>query len=257
MTDVATPPVAGTRHNPAPLRDENRITPLRLHAPPATLLALHSVAGSPPEISTFLSFPGVKKPSHLLSGDQKGQFARSVPGNSFSSPVSSARNQSWILPPVAALKASHFPSGDTATCPKLVFSGGRMEVLKTRESIDGWRLKYDQAKTNAITPSNEAAASNSFSRLSRLVCAGILPARASLNCDPDGVVKASNANPRSLADWNRCPGRFSKHLRTSFSSCGLTFVFVSPSSGGSSLRIAFITSMVETPQKARCPLSIS
>jgi hypothetical protein len=42
-----------------------------------------------------------------------------------------------------------------------------------------------------------------------------------------------------------------------FSIDGLTFALVSPNSGGSSFKIAFITSIADSPPNGRLPMSIS
>jgi hypothetical protein len=44
------------------------------------------------------------------------------------------------------------------------------------------------------------------------------------------VISALSANARSLADWNRCPGCFSRHRAT-----------IRPSSGGASVPLADIS----------------
>src|SRR5262245_1275255 len=92
-----------------------------------------------------------------LSGDQKGKCAPCVPASGFASVESSARTQSCTLPSVAAVKASHFPSGDKAMWSKLDFPGGRMEnFIPLASLVIGWRVKY--AQVNPSNPSNSAAA---------------------------------------------------------------------------------------------------
>ena len=62
------------------------------------------------------------------------------------------------------------------------------------------------------------------------------------------------ANARSAADWNLRAGSFSRQRRTIRPSAGGT---EAGSSGGSSFKMAFITSTDESPAKARLPQSIS
>src|SRR5262245_21650018 len=108
------PPVAGTRDMPPPPNAEKRITPSWFHEPPVPTPTSQSVAGRPPLTSTFFNLPPAKKPMKRLSGDQKGWVAPSAPSNGLASEDASARTQSCTLVPVAAVKASQFPSGETA-----------------------------------------------------------------------------------------------------------------------------------------------
>src|SRR5262245_55729540 len=124
-----------------------------------------------------------------LSGDQKGKIAPCVPASGLASVESSARTQSCTLPPVAAVKARYRPSGDTAIWPKLDFSGGRMEVLKTRASEASRRVKCAHANPN--TPSNNAAAKIQASRAWSNKRDGLAPA-ASVRA-PDDTDNASSA----------------------------------------------------------------
>src|SRR5215475_12043129 len=153
---IGAPPLAGTRDMPPPLKDEKRITPSRFHAPPVPTPTSQSVAGRPPLTSTFFNLPLAKKPMKRLSGDQKGWVAPSAPSIGLASEEASERTQSCTLLPVAAVKASQFPSGETAVWPKLVFSDGRMENFMTCASGVGWRVKY--ADANPSIPSNNTAA---------------------------------------------------------------------------------------------------
>src|SRR5262249_36752693 len=144
------------------------------------------------------------------------------------------------------------------------FSGGRMEALKTRSSEADWRVKYAHANPNVDSDNNAAAAHASHSRrgardLSPL--SGVAGEAVLSKCDPgrppDEAPNASSANARSLADWKRRSGFFSKHRLTIFSSCGVTFPFVSLSSGGSSFRIEARQSLGVAPVKGARPASIS
>src|SRR5262245_43926942 len=72
-----------------------------------------------------------------------------------------------------------------------------------------------------------------------------------------GIVEASSAKLRSLADWNRCSGFFSKQRRTILDSTGETFELVSVRSGGSTVKIEFMTSTADSPENGRSPQSIS
>src|SRR5215468_52619 len=98
-TMVVSPPDAGTLIKPTPPRNENRITPLRLHDAPVATRESHSVIGVPPEASVFLSLPFAKKAINRLSGDQVGYIAPSVLGSGRASLESSGRTHSCTLPP--------------------------------------------------------------------------------------------------------------------------------------------------------------
>ena len=74
---------------------------------------------------------------------------------------------------------------------------------------------------------------------------------------PVSEVRLSSAKARSPADWKRCSGAFSRQRRTMRSRPGGTFWFVRERSGGSSRRIAVMTSALESPPNAFRPASIS
>src|SRR5262245_6970860 len=126
----------------------------------------------------------------------------------------------------------------------------------------GWRAKYAQVNPNVTSDNTAATAQATHSQRNPRdvsICSGAPGKAAASNCDssrgPDGVDKASSAKQRSLADWKRCSGFFSKQRRTILSKAGLIFAFISLSSGGISFKIAFITSIADSPPKVRPPLS--
>src|SRR5579884_1198824 len=65
---------------------------------PRNRLASQMVAGDPPDASTFLSCPPLKNPMNLLSGDQKGEAAPSVPCKGCAMGESSGRTHKAVLP---------------------------------------------------------------------------------------------------------------------------------------------------------------
>src|SRR5687767_1080156 len=73
----------------------------------------------------------------------------------------------------------------------------------------------------------------------------------------DPVDSVSRAKARSLADWKRRSGVFSRQRRTIRSREGEIAIAVVSRSGGSLVRIAVIVSAAVSPLKARTPLSIS
>src|SRR5215813_6610063 len=94
-----------------------------------------------------------------LSGDQKGYVAPSVPASAPASVESRLCTQSWTLPPVAAVKASHRPSGEIATSSKLDFSGGKRQSFSTRALASvGWRRYLIVKGSDASRPSKQMPA---------------------------------------------------------------------------------------------------
>ena len=99
------PPEAGTRRNPSGA--PKRMTPSRLQAPPTEPLpsvgASHTTSGAPPAMSTRFSFPPAMNAIDLLSGDQNGKLAPSVPGSERAVSESSGRshNVGWAEPAAA------------------------------------------------------------------------------------------------------------------------------------------------------------
>ena len=90
--------------------------------------------GSPPSRSRRFSAPSAKKPMERLSGDQKGAFAPSVPGNMVAEVVDSGRNQSRCTPAFSATNASCRPSGESAKSAGSLVSG---VLISTRVSSGG------------------------------------------------------------------------------------------------------------------------
>src|SRR5258708_1745471 len=69
-----------------------------------------------------------------------------------------------------------------------------------------------------------------------------------------GADNASNAKPKSCAEWKRRSGFFSRQRRTILSSDGLTFGFDSLNSSGSSLRMAVIFAAIVSPPNPPPPV---
>ena len=75
---------------------------------------LARVFTEPPSTSIRLSVPSAKKPIDLLSGDQNGASAPSVPGRVRGDSDRSDRTRSWLSGPEKLTKATVSPSGDIA-----------------------------------------------------------------------------------------------------------------------------------------------
>ena len=81
VAGIAVPPDAGTRWSGPLSLGEKTITPSGLQLPPCPMGAFASVSGGPPAASIVLSLPPAKNPMDLLSGDQNGNLAFSVPAS--------------------------------------------------------------------------------------------------------------------------------------------------------------------------------
>src|SRR5262249_15243228 len=94
IATVTGPPVAGTRQMGSLARPSNKITPWLDQVPSAPPGCVASSCGGPPAIATFFSCGPAKNPKYLLSGDQNGRNAPSVPSSSRTANESTARTQS-------------------------------------------------------------------------------------------------------------------------------------------------------------------
>src|SRR6266850_1512350 len=92
----------------------NRMTPSAFQVPPRPPLAAVKVCGAPPPMSSRFSAPPAKKPTDLLSGDQKGKVEPSVPDNGCAVVDASDRSQRREAPLPEATKTIWRPSGDRA-----------------------------------------------------------------------------------------------------------------------------------------------
>src|SRR5712691_13454804 len=93
VTAVGWPPEEETRARAPVASGANTITPSRFHVPPSPAGASQSVCDGPPDTSILLSLPCAKKAMDLLSGDQNGRTAPSVPVKGRASGASSERTQ--------------------------------------------------------------------------------------------------------------------------------------------------------------------
>src|SRR5438874_2499402 len=78
-TATGSPPEADTlKIGDAPV-GVNKMMPSAFHDPPRPPAAFANVCGAPPAISARFSFESAKNPTDVLSGDQNGYDAPSVP----------------------------------------------------------------------------------------------------------------------------------------------------------------------------------
>src|SRR6476646_995094 len=112
----------------------------------------------------------------------------------------------------------------------------------------------NQMATAANTDAAAIAHGNQAMRRETSTAGGLCTAAA---LDVDVVDNVSSANARSVADWNRRSGFFSRQRRTIRSTPGEIESFVVSSSGGSFVRIAVIVSAAVSALNARSPPSIS
>src|SRR5713101_7925891 len=110
------PPETETRRKLKPSAPK-MIWPSLVHAPPQPRFASQITRGVPPARSTRCSLPGEKNAMDLLSGDQNGYAAPSVPGINRATVPSSGLSQSAVTPFAVATNAVVRPSGDKALPP--------------------------------------------------------------------------------------------------------------------------------------------
>ena len=166
--------------------------------------------------------------------------------------------QSLICMPSASSVASPVWFAKTATT---TFSGSRPLVVAT-----GLLAIRGQSQMTAIVAraTTASAATPASSRLWRRVRAGGAAGAAddatagSVAVTGTGaVVDARRANARSLADWNRCPGCFSRQRATVRPSSGGASVPPADSSATGAVRMAVSVSVTVAAANARRPVTIS
>src|SRR3954465_5271088 len=136
VAGVELPPKADTFDSAARKSGEYKMTSPGPHDPPRPTAASQIAIPGPWAASTFLSFPSEKYAIILLSGDQNGNVAFSVPASSMAFNESSGRTQRSLFPSMLATNASFLPSGETTTGPATspmnsnrAFEGGLMKAL--------------------------------------------------------------------------------------------------------------------------------
>ena len=75
------PPPSDTRKTPDVSLGAKAISPDGLQLAPQPVGASARMAGVPPAIGAFFSFPSAKNPTHFPSGEKNGRRAPSVPGS--------------------------------------------------------------------------------------------------------------------------------------------------------------------------------
>ena len=107
--------------------------PSTLHVPPPKgVVASHNTVGTPPDTSTFFSFPSAKKPTNRLSGDQNSDVAPSVPASGRADGESSSRIRIVNGPSARrATIATRRPSGETT---REVGSPALLEIARLQPS---------------------------------------------------------------------------------------------------------------------------
>ena len=108
------------------------------------------LSGGSPPTPTRLSLPFAKNPIDLLSGDQNGPTAPSVPPSRFAVSESSGRSQRNDVLPTTATNARYRPSGDSA-------SGFGPEPASCKEPNTGPRLIVAVSGTGMATRTSDAA----------------------------------------------------------------------------------------------------
>src|SRR5262249_7745376 len=135
-----------------------RITPSRLHEPPAGLLVPASISTEPPSISIRLRLLPAKNPMERLSGDQNGQEASSVPASGRAEIASSERSNNCDRPSVIATKTIFFPSGEIAS--DAGFAAGGVLISVRVSGASGAGRERRTATTTAMSVTNTSAGTN-------------------------------------------------------------------------------------------------
>src|SRR5262249_22117073 len=108
------PPKADTRNKPD-FTVPKRIEPSLSQDPPTDWSQI--ATGAPPARSIRCNLPRAEKAMALLSGDQKGNVAPSVPESSRAAVPSSGRTHKPVFPLADATYAAVLPSGEMARPP--------------------------------------------------------------------------------------------------------------------------------------------
>ncbi len=151
------PPFSETLANPPVNVGAKTMVPFEFHAPPRPSSASQRFWMDHPTVSSFFSFPGTKKATLRLSGDQNGYAAPSVSSTRLPRIACKGRIQRLGLSfPLCATYANIFPSGDNAiesTSGRLIPSPKSMDVRITCFVVCA--LSY------AIVPATAAKATSS------------------------------------------------------------------------------------------------
>ena len=116
---------------------EIKMTPSGPHAPPTAPEALTNVRDDPPSMSIRLSCPSAKNATDLLSGDQNGKRAPSVPGSTRGDTVLSGRSHKRDWPSDVAANVSVWPSGESANDAGSLVGGAAIWTYISRRAVAG------------------------------------------------------------------------------------------------------------------------
>jgi len=195
---------------------------------------------------------------NLLSGDQKGNPAPSVPANGWACRESIGRIHSEVFPSGPdATYASCLPSGEIANpdgapeSVKLELGAGWIEERITCLLSGAW-FQYRTPKTIAAAKEASASAIQYRSRLiirvgtDADICA----------CDTPSAIHRSSPG-KSDAVCHRCSNSFARHRRITWSSAGGVIGLMELIGAGSFSRIADATLNWLLPSNAFLPVNIS
>ena len=140
-----------------------RMTPSRPQEPSEPPGESQIFCAGPPETSIFLSFPSAKKPRNLLSGDQKGRVAPSVPASGWAASALSGRTQIRLFPDESvALNARYRPSGEIRGASIVVIPSGFAISKRIRRGGAGARLTKPMPRIAAAVAAAAASPQASF-----------------------------------------------------------------------------------------------
>src|SRR5262245_61519158 len=200
MTTVGVPPAADTRESVEPYVGVKRIVSSRLQLPGRGIAASQIGTGGPPDASILFSFPPAMNASALLSGDQNGAVAPSVPASGCAVRLSMERTHNSLRPlSSGAANARRRPSGDIARteAAKSTWGSSRpgTNIRYTGGPLAG-RLKYSAAGQASATVLRNSRPAASCHARPRGVGDGVVLPRVSAAC----ASSDANAKPKSSVD---------------------------------------------------------
>ncbi len=151
-------------------------------------------------------------------------------------------------------KATVRPSGETAG------EASRPEKVTKRNEASPFVAGARRPASQMPASASSAPSATSPTRSARRPQANPWPASAAASATlllVLVVTTASSARARSWVERKRSSGRFSRQRRTMRSRAGDSLADDSSRLGGSSLRMALSVSTIDSPWKARLPVSIS
>jgi hypothetical protein len=193
------PPADDTRNSPPTTVGANMMVPSLLQVPPAPMGAVANVCVMPPSMLMRFNLPSAKKPIALLSGDQNGLVARSVPFSGWAVAAESERTHNRDTPSSMAANTSFSPLGEIAR-DSGSGEGGVTMSRRISEGADAGLVALVNATppmTRTVTASAAATAHPNRSRARDADCA--------TGAGDGGSTVSSSSIKASVADMTQPP----------------------------------------------------